>query len=148
MNQLARNPIFLLFFVALLSVQCQKDDRNTDVESEQLKKELSRAELEKRVMEIYNSQEYKDFRNYYYVDLLEDYQEGDQLSEEENKKSRYYENKLIEKFPDYFSNKDIISLAFEMQESGRMEIMEDSTGRVYEYRLISVKKINKENKKK
>ena len=51
---------FLFTLIALLVVQCQKDDTNTNVESEQLKKELSEKQKKALAKEILDSKEYKE----------------------------------------------------------------------------------------
>ena len=129
---------FLFTLIALLVVQCQKDDANTNVESEQLKKELSRAQLEERIIEIANSQEFQD--------LIKPRKEG-QSDEMYYDKVLHKMEKFGEKYPDF--DRYMASVASEMLESGRLEItaLDDSSGKLYKYSLRSKKKVNEVDEK-
>ena len=80
---------FLFTLIALLVVQCQKDDENTDVESEQSKKEFSReqekvlkkyisslslSEKKEKAKLIFNSEENQnsDKSNFFFINKIDD----------------------------------------------------------------------------
>ena len=135
-----KNVILFLFAISLF-VGCQKDDTNADVESEQLKKELSRAELEKRVVEMYNSQECRDFE----INNIKIFEARKRLGKRADEKlyeKRYrYLYKMIEKYPSIFTD-STTSVLSEMLESGRLEMkeIEGYNGDLYKYILVPEKK--------
>ena len=73
-------------------MQCQKDDTNTNVESEQLKKELSKTELEKRAREIVSSKKHQKFTNQTDLFLSKIHNKNfltERIIDEENQTYRY-----------------------------------------------------------
>ena len=125
---------FLFTLIALLVVQCQKDDASVSVESEQLKKELSRDQLEEKALELANSQEFQDLIKYGEGSGYEDHPD----------KLDYYGRKFREKYSDRDMTLLLLKTSSEIMESGRLEItaLDDSSGKLYKYSLLSKKKVN------
>ena len=126
-----KNVILFLFAISLF-VGCQKDDTSVSVESEQLKKELSRAQLEEKALKLANSQEFQDLIKYGEGSGYEDHPD----------KLDYYGRKFREKYSDRDMTLLLSKTFLEMIESGRLEITlaDDSSGKLYKYSLRSKKK--------
>ena len=132
---------FLFTLIALLVVQCQKDDSNTDIAngSEETEKTLSRDKLKKRAVALYNSREYRAFSEY----------EGRSFDSLD-----YYIEKIDEKYPD--PDNVFYPLFEEMEKSGEVELtaVYDSEGNVvgekylFKEEAIAYRERNRERLKK
>ena len=137
---------FILILIGLLLIiQCQKDDTNPTSDLTQPKQQFSKAELEKRALEIYNSQEYRDLmKNDFKIVKSRRIpgfpgRLGKMADEKLYEKRHLYFDIMEEKYPDFFTGL-IDSILSEMIDSGKLEMipLDGFEGTIFKY--VPVKK--------